>query len=340
MLWGRGNVPATPGQLRALLEDPLKKKLIYQLWTAQALSKLGEDDPEDASPLSDLTARQLVMIDEAAEAIDRECIPYDVDELATRPPSPPPHQLSPRTIIDRGEGQGEGQAAPDEGAPDEEAIQRRRVAEERRYRLVVELRRRSDEEAERQSAAAVSVERDRQQAMTPTCMPSCTAPPPPPTPLELLPLELLGLVLVFLPAVEDVAACLRAARLFGCAWGSASAEVAPTPTPTRTAHAAHAHAHAHTCALTPVRMQVPTTCDSLLTTHYVQPYYLATRYLATMRLQAALELRAAVAGETPSPPAGWEGSARAWLGWRERRRRAACWQELLGAGAWRGGSSE
>ena len=52
MLWGRGNVPATPGQLRALLEDPLKKKLIYQLWTAQALSKLGEDDPEDASPLS------------------------------------------------------------------------------------------------------------------------------------------------------------------------------------------------------------------------------------------------------------------------------------------------
>ena len=75
-------MPATPGQLRALLEDPLKKKLIYQLWTAQALSKLGEDDPEDASPLSDLTARQLVMIDEAAEAIDRECIPYDVDELA------------------------------------------------------------------------------------------------------------------------------------------------------------------------------------------------------------------------------------------------------------------
>ena len=184
MLWGRGNVPATPGQLRALLEDPLKKKLIYQLWTAQALSKLGEDDPEDASPLSDLTARQLVMIDEAAEAIDRECIPYDVDELATRPPSPPPpqHHLSPRTIIDRGEGQGEGQAAPGEDAPDEEAIQRRRVAEERRYRLVVELRRRSDEEAERQSAAAVSMERDRLQATTPTCMPSCTAPPPPPTP--------------------------------------------------------------------------------------------------------------------------------------------------------------
>ena len=234
MLWGRGNVPATPGQLRALLEDPLKKKLIYQLWTAQALSKLGEDDPEDASPLSDLTARQLVMIDEAAEAIDRECIPYDVDELATRPLSPPPpqHHLSPRTIIDRGQGQGEGQAALDEGAPDEEAIQRRRVAEERRYRLVVELRRRSDEEAERQSAAAVSVERDRQQAMTPTCMSTCTAPPPPPTPLELLPLELLALVLVFLPAVEDVAACLRAARLFGCTWGSASAEVTPTPTPT------------------------------------------------------------------------------------------------------------
>ena len=267
MLWGRGNVPATPGQLRSLLDDPLCKKLIYQLWTAQALSKLGEDDPEDASPLSDLTARQLGMIDDAAEAIDRECIPYDVDELATRPPSPPPqHHLSPRTIIDRGEGQGEGQAAPDEGAPDEEAIQRRRVAEERRYRLVVELRRRSDEEAERQSAAAVAIERDRQQVMAPTCTPSCTAPPPPPTPLELLPLELLALVLVFLPAVEDVAACLRAARLFGCAWGGASAEVTPTPTPTRTAHA-HAHTHAHAYALTPVRMQVPATYYSLLTTH-------------------------------------------------------------------------
>ena len=246
MLWGRGNVPATPNQLRSLLDDPLCKKLIYELWTAQALSKLGEDDPEDASPLSDLTARQLGMIDDAAEAIDRECIPYDIDELATRPPSPPPpqHHLSPRTIIDRGEGQGEGQAAPDEGAPDEEATQRRRVAEERRYRLVVELRRRSDEEAERQSAAAVAVERDRQPVMAPTCAPSCTAPPPPPPPLELLPLELLALVLVFLPAVEDVAACLRAARLFGCAWGGASAEVTPTPTPTPTpTRTAHAHTH-------------------------------------------------------------------------------------------------
>ena len=106
MLWGRGNVPATPGQLRALFDDPLCKKLIYQLWTAQALAKLGGDaqgDPEDPLSLSDLTDRQMGMIDEAAEAIDRECIPYDVDKLVpTDPPCPqlrrpfPLHRLSKR----------------------------------------------------------------------------------------------------------------------------------------------------------------------------------------------------------------------------------------------------
>jgi hypothetical protein len=220
MLWGRGNVPATPGQLRALFDDPLCKKLIYQLWTAQALAKLDPQGmPED--PLSDLTARQLGMIDAVAEALDR--IPYDVDELVPAD--------SPRTVIDDG---GEGQAAPDEGTPDEEATQRCRAAEERRYRLVIELRRRSDEEAERRSTATV---------IMPACMPTCTTPPPPPPPpppprLELLPLELLGLLLVFLPAVEDVAACLCAARLFGSAWGGASAEVKPTPhAPRPTPHA-------------------------------------------------------------------------------------------------------
>jgi hypothetical protein len=182
--------------------------------------------PED--PLSDLTARQLGMIDAVAEALDR--IPYDVDELVPAD--------SPRTVIDDG---GEGQAAPDEGTPDEEATQRCRAAEERRYRLVIELRRRSDEEAERRSTATV---------IMPACMPTCTTPPPPPPPpppprLELLPLELLGLLLVFLPAVEDVAACLCAARLFGSAWGGASAEVKPTPhAPRPTPHAPRPTPHA------------------------------------------------------------------------------------------------
>jgi hypothetical protein len=266
MLWGRGNVPATPGQLRALFDDPLCKKLIYQLWTAQALAKLGGDaqgDPEDPLSLSDLTDRQMGMINEAAEAIDRECIPYDVDKLVpTDPPCPQQQQhLSPRTVIVACEGQAEGQAVPGEGTSEQEATQRRR-AEERRYRLVIELRRRSDEEAERRSTATVM----------PACVPTrMVPPPPPPPPLELLPLELLGLLLVFLPAVEDVAACLCAARLFGSAWGGASAE-------------------------------------------------------------AALELRAAVAGEAITPPPGWADSTRAWLGWRERRRRAASWQALLAAG--------
>ena len=76
MLWGRGNVPATPGQLRALFDDPLCKKLIYQLWTAQALAKLDPQGmPED--PLSDLTARQLGMIDAVAEALDRAAPPRE-----------------------------------------------------------------------------------------------------------------------------------------------------------------------------------------------------------------------------------------------------------------------
>ena len=210
MLWGRGNVPATPAQLRALFDDPLCKRLIYQLWTAQALAKLG-GDPE----VSALTDRQFDMIEEAAEAIDREneSMSHGVNELV---PMRQHQQRSPGTVTnnemasvdervivnDEEQAAAAEQAAADEGTPNQEAVQQRRAAEERRHRLVIELRLRLDAE---QRGTAICL----QQARTRTACgmnDNGGAPAPSPSVLALLPLELLGQLLVFLPAVQDLAA--------------------------------------------------------------------------------------------------------------------------------------
>ena len=86
--WHRMHVPATPAQLRALLDDPLSKRLVMALWTAELGALL---DVEELNEICTVLAPQQPSANrhgvELLELLSDESIPWDVKNLEQRVPN-------------------------------------------------------------------------------------------------------------------------------------------------------------------------------------------------------------------------------------------------------------